>query len=120
VDARIRTLRWSDWSRPPVPVADLRFDIKSTRSGRNSVFKVYDLEYLRKILDILAAATPDSWLEVRSFRGDIRRVGAGFHRVDCTRLAVHRSFPRSNDLCVAVNVHGLDSYRRAELGAKLA
>jgi predicted DNA-binding WGR domain protein len=77
VDARIHghgSLPYADWNRPPHPVVDLRFDVKSARRERNSTFKVFELKHLHHILGSLAEATPDSWLEVRSFRQDIRRV----------------------------------------------
>jgi predicted DNA-binding WGR domain protein len=77
VDARIHgqgSIPYADWSRPPHPVVDLRFDVKSARRERNSTFKVFELKYLHHILGSLAGATPDSWLEVRSFRQNIRRV----------------------------------------------
>src|SRR5262249_30531271 len=77
VDARINghgSLPYADWNRPPHPVVDLRFDIRSAGREHNSSFKVFELKHLHHFLGRLAEATPDSWLEVRSFRQDIRRV----------------------------------------------
>jgi predicted DNA-binding WGR domain protein len=77
VDARIHghaSLPYSDWNRPPHPVVDLCYDIQSTRRNRTSTFKVFVLKDLHRLLGSLADATPDSWLEARSFRQNITRV----------------------------------------------
>jgi hypothetical protein len=77
VDARIHghaSLPYSDWNRTPHPVVDLRYDIQFTPRNRGSTFKVFVLQDLHRLLGSLADATPDSWLEARSFRQNIRRV----------------------------------------------
>jgi hypothetical protein len=77
VEARISgrgAIPWADWNREPHPAVDLRFDIKPGQGNRLSTFKMFELKHMHEYLDDLAAATPDSWLEVRSFRQNIRRV----------------------------------------------
>jgi predicted DNA-binding WGR domain protein len=77
VDARIRghgALPYSDWARRPHPVVDLRFAIQGPDPERDRTFKVYQRVRLDTLMPKLAAASPDSWLEVRSFRGEIRRL----------------------------------------------
>ncbi|GAA2793470.1 hypothetical protein GCM10010441_18420 [Kitasatospora paracochleata] len=77
VDARIHghgALPHSDWSRPPHPVVDLRFDIRPSPYRPSPKFKVHQADDLRKLLDILPTASPQSWLEVRSFRGGTTRL----------------------------------------------
>lgn len=77
VDARIHghgALPYSDWARRPHPVVDLRFDIQGPYPERDRRFKVYQRPRLDTLLPKLAAAAPDSWLELRSFRGEVRRL----------------------------------------------
>lgn len=89
VDARIHgrdSIASADWARGPHPVIDLRFEIvratpsnsrwpNGRQSGRRSrTFKVWPHPELARLLECLADATPESVLEVRSFRGDIRRL----------------------------------------------
>ncbi|MFF0190301.1 WGR domain-containing protein [Streptomyces sp. NPDC005244] len=76
VDARIRghgALPYSDWSRQPQPVVDLRFDVQPSNYRRTQTFKVFRSADLKALLDVLPAAAAQSWLEVRSFRGETRR-----------------------------------------------
>ncbi|MGC5017101.1 hypothetical protein [Micromonospora sp. DT47] len=76
VDARIHghdSLKHADWARSPQPALDARFDISSRPSERN--FKVYTLGDLPGLLNDLRSAAPDSWLEIRCFRGDVKRLG---------------------------------------------
>ncbi|MFJ4516536.1 hypothetical protein [Streptomyces sp. NPDC088816] len=76
VDARIRghgALPYSDWSRQPQPVVDLRFDVQSSNYRRTQTFKVFTSADLEALLDVLPTAASHSWLEVRSFRGETRR-----------------------------------------------
>ncbi|GAB3346141.1 hypothetical protein RMN56_09335 [Micromonospora halotolerans] len=76
VDARIHghgSLNRVDWDRSPQPAFDARFDISSRR--RERTFKVYTLGDLPGMLSDLHSATPDSWLEIRRFRGDLKRLG---------------------------------------------
>lgn len=77
VDARIHghgALPHSDWARQPHPVVDLRFDIQDPYPERNRTFKVYQRNRLDTLLPKLAAAAPDSWLDLRSYRGDVLRL----------------------------------------------
>ncbi len=77
VDARIHghgSLPYSDWDREPHPVVDLRFDIQARRHERDKTFKVYQPSRLHQLLHSLGDATPDSWLEIRSFRADVKRM----------------------------------------------
>ncbi|MEV0411409.1 WGR domain-containing protein [Streptomyces sp. NPDC050448] len=76
VDARIRghgSLPYGDWARRPHPAADVRFDIQPSFHRRTQTFKVYGSAGLERLMELLPAATPQSWLEVRSFRGETRR-----------------------------------------------
>ncbi|MGG8407896.1 WGR domain-containing protein [Streptomyces sp. 12297] len=76
VDARIHghgALSYSDWSRDPQPVVDLRFDMEPSDYGRAKTFKVYRPTDFERLMAVLPDATPQSWLEARSFRGEIRR-----------------------------------------------
>lgn len=88
VDARIKgrdSLPHSTWNRSPHPVIDLRFDLRPdkaetfTQSNRPRLsqvgkFKVYSRETLDSLVQMLAEATADSHLDIRSFRGDIKTV----------------------------------------------
>ncbi|MFI6360995.1 WGR domain-containing protein [Streptomyces sp. NPDC050743] len=77
VDARIHgrtALPYSDWGRAPQPVVDLRFDIQPSPYRRTQAFKVYRSADLQKLMDVLPKASPQSWLEVRSFRGGTMRL----------------------------------------------
>jgi predicted DNA-binding WGR domain protein len=74
VDARINgrgTLNYTDWARAPHPVIDLRFELARRKERR---FKVYGRRNLTGLLAALASATPSSWLEIRSFRGEVKRL----------------------------------------------
>lgn len=89
VDARIHGhggLPYSDWSRQPHPTVDLRFDVEPSHYGRTRTFKVFGSTDLKALLHALPTATTRSWLEVRSFRGEIRRftpdTAAPFSEVD--------------------------------------
>jgi hypothetical protein len=44
------------------------------RHERDRTFKVYQPSRLHQLLRSLGDATPDSWLEIRSFRGNVTRV----------------------------------------------
>ncbi|MCK7622579.1 hypothetical protein MUU72_05570 [Streptomyces sp. RS10V-4] len=67
----------SDWDRAPQPVTDLRFDIQPSPYRRTQTFTVYRPADLRKLMDALAQASPQSWLEVRSHRGALLRLEPG-------------------------------------------
>jgi hypothetical protein len=58
----------ADWSRTPQPVVDLRFQVPPRY--KEKTFKVYTRKDLGKLLDALPDAAPDSWVELRSYRGD--------------------------------------------------
>ncbi|MDX2642566.1 WGR domain-containing protein [Streptomyces sp. PA03-1a] len=76
VDARIHghgSLPYADWARRPQPVVDLRFDVQPSHYRRTRTFKVFGAADLEALLAALPGADPGSWLEVRSFRGEIRR-----------------------------------------------
>ncbi|MEU8264789.1 hypothetical protein AB0C02_29745 [Micromonospora sp. NPDC048999] len=76
VDARIHghgSLNHADWARSPQPAFDARFDISARRRERN--FKVYNLRDLPGMLNDLQSASSESWLEIRRFRGDLKRLG---------------------------------------------
>ncbi|KUL37907.1 hypothetical protein ADL22_19930 [Streptomyces sp. NRRL F-4489] len=76
VDARLHghaALPSSDWGRSAQPVVDLRFDVHPSPYRRTLKFKVYRPADLQRLLDALPQASPESWLEVRSFRGEIMR-----------------------------------------------
>lgn len=80
VDARISgrgALNYADWARAPQPVVDLRFDVRARRRDRDLAFKVYQRTHLDGLLRSLVDADADSWLEIRSFRGDVRRLTPG-------------------------------------------
>ncbi|RAY15394.1 hypothetical protein DPM19_11905 [Actinomadura craniellae] len=73
VDARLRgtaPLPYSDWDRAPHPVIDLRYEIGECHQR---TFKAVSRQRLDRVLDMPADAGPDAWLELRSFRGDLRR-----------------------------------------------
>ncbi|MFG2439706.1 hypothetical protein [Streptomyces sp. NPDC048508] len=76
IDARIRghgALPYSDWSRQPQPVVDLKFDVQPSNYPRTRTFKAFRSADLKALLDVLPTAAAQSWLEVRSFRGEIKR-----------------------------------------------
>ncbi len=76
VDARIHghgSLPYTLWDREPWPVVDLRFDIRPSSYRRVLKFLVFQPSDLENLLRVLAAATPDSWLEARSCQGEIER-----------------------------------------------
>lgn len=76
VDARIHghaSLPYTRWHRGPQPVIDLRFDIQPSFYRRQPKFLVFQPSDLENLLHALPAATPGSWLELRSFRGDVAR-----------------------------------------------
>lgn len=91
VDARIKgrdCLPHSTWDREPYPVIDLRFDLRPDKADtftqpkrpylRNrSKFKVYPRRSLESLVETLAEATAVSYLEIRSFRGDIKALSPG-------------------------------------------
>ncbi|MGF1430547.1 WGR domain-containing protein [Kitasatospora sp. LaBMicrA B282] len=80
VDARIHgrgSLPYTDWSRRPQPVLDLRYDLRPSRYRRTATFKVFGPAVLADLLAELPGADPQSWLEVRSFRGEVRRLVPG-------------------------------------------
>jgi predicted DNA-binding WGR domain protein len=86
VDARIKgrdSLPHSTWNRNPYPVIDLRFDLRPDKAAtftepprsylrQVGKFKVYSRRFLETLVRMLAEATTDSYLEIRSFRGDIK------------------------------------------------
>ncbi|MFD7878239.1 WGR domain-containing protein [Streptomyces sp. NPDC059766] len=77
VDARIHghaSLPYSDWGRSPYPAVDLRFDVQPSYYRPSPKFKVHRAADLRKLMDLLPQASPQSWLEVRSFRGETKRL----------------------------------------------
>ncbi|MFG2825491.1 WGR domain-containing protein [Kitasatospora sp. NPDC048365] len=77
VDARIHghgALPHSDWARPPHPAVDLRFDIQPSFQRPTPTFKVFRSVDVERLMDALPQASAQSWLEVRSFRGGIRRL----------------------------------------------
>jgi predicted DNA-binding WGR domain protein len=74
VDARLTGrdgLGYADWNRPPKPVIDLRYAYPR-RTERT--FKVYSRRDLARLLRDLSTGTPDTWLEVRSFHGEVKRL----------------------------------------------
>ncbi|MFK0170545.1 WGR domain-containing protein [Streptomyces sp. NPDC090306] len=80
VDARIHgraPLPYSDWGRSPYPAVDLRFDIQPSFYRPSPKFKAQRTADLRKLMEILPTASPRSWLEVRSFRGETTRLQPG-------------------------------------------
>jgi predicted DNA-binding WGR domain protein len=77
VDARIHghaALPYSDWGRSPYPAVDMRFDIQPSYYRPSPKFKVYRPADVQKLMDVLPTASPQSWLEVRSFRGETTRL----------------------------------------------
>ncbi|MEU6371208.1 WGR domain-containing protein [Streptomyces sp. NPDC046931] len=77
IDARIHghaSLPYSDWGRAPYPAVDLRFDIQPSFYRPSPKFKIYRPSDVQKLLDVLPTASPQSWLEVRSFRGETTRL----------------------------------------------
>jgi predicted DNA-binding WGR domain protein len=77
VDARIHghaSLPYSDWGRSPYPAVDLRFDIQPSFYRPSPKFKVFRPADVQKLMDALPTASPQSWLEVRSFRGEALRL----------------------------------------------
>ncbi|MFJ3337997.1 hypothetical protein [Streptomyces sp. NPDC086766] len=80
VDARIRghaALPHSDWRRAPHPVVDLRFDVQPSFYSPTRTFKVFRSADLEVLMKALPQASPQSWMEVRSFRGDVKRLEPG-------------------------------------------
>ncbi|RKN43956.1 WGR domain-containing protein [Streptomyces hoynatensis] len=80
VDARIHghaALPYGDWDRSPQPVVDLRFDVQPSPYRRTQAFKAYRSADLKKLMDVLPQASPQSWVEVRSFRGETTRLEPG-------------------------------------------
>ncbi|MEU8515913.1 hypothetical protein AB0C76_30685 [Kitasatospora sp. NPDC048722] len=80
VDARIHghaSLPHSDWGRAPYPAVDLRFDIRPSHYRPAPTFKVHRSADLQELLDVLAEASPQSWLDVRNFRGETTRLQPG-------------------------------------------
>jgi hypothetical protein len=76
VDARIRghgSLPYTRWDREPRPVVDLRFDISAGRRRVARKFLVFQATDLDRFVSTLSAADEGSWLEVRNYRGEIRR-----------------------------------------------
>lgn len=75
VDARIRgrtALNWANWSRAPEPAIDACGAIPGVITTR--VFKTLDAASIPRVLAALGTAAPDSWLQVRRFRGDAVRL----------------------------------------------
>lgn len=76
VDARIHghgSLPYTRWDREPQPVVDLRFDVQPSFYRRAPKFLVFQPSALENLLRALPAANPDSWLECRTFRGEVAR-----------------------------------------------
>ena len=67
-------MHYIDWDREPRPVIDLRFDVHPTRFGVERAFKVYGPADLERLLQVLSGAASDSWVEIRSYSGDIMRL----------------------------------------------
>lgn len=77
VDARINgrgSLNHAEWARSPRPVVDLRFEVQARRLMREKTFKVYDQKQLDRLLSELSGAAADSFVELRSYRGDVLRL----------------------------------------------
>jgi predicted DNA-binding WGR domain protein len=85
VDARIKgrdCLPHSTWSRSPHPVIDLRFELRPAKAATFELhgphlrqagkFKVHSRPSLETLVQMLADATTDSYVEIRSFRGQIK------------------------------------------------
>jgi hypothetical protein len=83
VDARIHghgAVRRAEWGRDPRPVVDLRHHVEpSFHAPSKKRFLVGTAGDLRSLLGALAlpGVSPESWLEVRSFRGEVRRFTPG-------------------------------------------
>lgn len=84
VEARVEgrgSLPQSAWDRDPCPVTDLKFDLDSAdgpfpgRPDRTAVkqakFRTGNLDHLTRLLSLLAASTSKSYIQVRSYRGEI-------------------------------------------------
>ncbi|MFI7635232.1 WGR domain-containing protein [Nonomuraea sp. NPDC049400] len=75
----------STWDRAPLPVTDLRYDLRSASGPfegmgdretlRRAKFKTGTLEGAGNLLRRLAVSTPKSFVEVRSFRGEVLALG---------------------------------------------
>ncbi|MFB7333208.1 WGR domain-containing protein [Streptomyces adustus] len=77
VDARIHghaSLPYSDWGRSPYPAVDMRFDVQPSYYRPSPKFKVHRAADVQKLMDVLPKASSQSWLEVRSFRGETMRL----------------------------------------------
>ena len=89
VDARTSgrdSLPYTDWTRSPHPVTDLRLALRKaaasnggwprfwTESIKDKTFKVYAPDSLARFLACLADATEDSFIEIRNYRGETRRL----------------------------------------------
>ncbi|MDX2847065.1 WGR domain-containing protein [Streptomyces sp. PA03-3a] len=91
VDARIHghgSLPHADWARAPQPVVDLRFDVRPSPYRGTRTFKVFGTADLEALMAALPGADPASWLDVRSFRGEIRSLTPA----EVPSLAEMRSF----------------------------
>jgi hypothetical protein len=74
VDGRIHghgSLPYTRWDREPQPVVDLRFDVQPSFYRPTPKFLVFQPPDLESLLRALPAANPDSWLEIRTFRGEV-------------------------------------------------
>lgn len=56
------------------PTTGRPFDVRSCRTLREKKFKVYSRKALDELLGPLPDAAPDSYLDLRSFRGDVKRL----------------------------------------------
>jgi predicted DNA-binding WGR domain protein len=89
VDARTNgrdSLPYTDWARSPHPVSDLCFALHKaaesnggwpqfwTESIKENTFKVYAPDSLLRLLACLADSTKDSFMEIRNYRGVMRRL----------------------------------------------
>lgn len=77
VDTRIHGrhgIPYSDWGREPHPVIDVRYDVRVIPPRREDAFRVHRRFDLEKMLRILPVAAPESWVDVRSFTGEVRRL----------------------------------------------
>lgn len=77
VDARVHghaSLPYSDCGRSPYPAVDMRFDIQPSFYRPSPKFKVFRPADVQKLMDVVSTASPQSWLEVRSFRGETTRL----------------------------------------------
>ena len=76
--ARTSSLHAFDLQRYDVAGAPwVRFDVHPSSLRRTQTFKVYRAADLKKLMDVLPQASPESWVEVRSFRGEIARLEPG-------------------------------------------